>query len=127
MLNRPNKTGDKDKMFAGLIARRHKHGITFAPAPLLAFCADCPKKRPTNMWGEWYVVKRSVWESAWPGSSMKDAQTPMPMEHFLCIECLENRIGRMTRDDFDLRRNHNKPASNKVMSRRFRNRLSRRR
>jgi hypothetical protein len=111
-------------MFPGMIRCRHERGIAFAPAPLISCCADCSR----SMWGEWYVTKRRVWERAWPGTSMKSAHTPMPMKHFLCIACLENRIGRkLTRGDFDMRRNHNRPEPGKVMSRRFRDRLARRR
>jgi hypothetical protein len=57
---------------------------------------------------------------------MKSAHKPMPMKHFLCIGCLEKRLGRrLTRRDFDMRRSHNKPAHNPNMSRQFRDRLRR--
>ena len=83
---------------------------------------------PRNMWDEWYVVRKKVWEQAWPGTSMKSAHAPMAMKHFLCIGCLEKRLGRrLTRRDFDMRRLANNPKRNPHMSRRFRDRLKRRR
>jgi hypothetical protein len=111
------------------IMSRLKSGTLFgtlfvSPSQRIAFsiCADCPR----SMWGEWYVTKRAVWEKAWPGTSLKSAFAPMPWKHFLCIGCLERRLKRkLTCDDFDMRRSHNKPRPELVMSRRFRDRVQR--
>lgn len=106
-------------MFKGMVeVYRDEHRVFLAPPSCVAFCADCRKC------ADWYVVKKSVWERAWPGTSMKSAREPMAMKHFLCIRCLEKRLGRrLTRHDFDMRRSHNKPKHNRNMSRQFRNRL----
>jgi len=100
-----------------------KHGVLLGPAWAGAFCADCFKSGRPKL-ADWYVVKKSVWERAWPGTSMRSASEPMAMKHFLCIPCLEKRIGRrLSRSDFDMRRLHNDPAHNPHMSRLFRSRL----
>jgi hypothetical protein len=72
--------------------------------------------------GEWYLLKKAVWEQAWPGTSQKN--TEMALKHFLCIGCIEKRLGRkLRRADFDMSSPHNKP--NESMSVRLRNRLAR--
>jgi hypothetical protein len=107
-------------MFKGMIVFRHKHGVSAAQPYMLAHCADCGR----GLWNEWYAVKKSVWERAWPGTGMKSVHEPLAMKHFLCIACLEKRIGRrLTRSDFDMRRPLNNPEHNPHMSRRFRHRL----
>jgi hypothetical protein len=98
----------------------------FGITPVMkAFCYDCYKRgKLRNMVGEWTVLKKHIWEKVWPGTAMKSAHERMPMEHFLCIGCIEDRLGRrLTRADFDMRRKHNKFQP--TMSPRFRNRVSR--
>jgi hypothetical protein len=61
------------------------------------------------------------------GTGQKSVHTKMLMKHFLCVGCIEKRIGRrLTRADFDMRSNHNKPDDPRrqfPMSRRLRSRL----
>jgi hypothetical protein len=53
-------------------------------------CNDCDVD--TQDIGEWYMVKDEVWAAAWPKGSKRE---------FLCIGCLETRLGRrLTSDDF---------------------------
>jgi hypothetical protein len=76
--------------------------------------------------GEWCLLKNSVWESVWPRTGQKSSRTKMPMKHFLCIGCTEQRLGRrLTRHDFDMRSKHNysRPDRQFPMSRRLRARL----
>jgi hypothetical protein len=51
----------------------------------------------------------------------------MPMKHFLCIGCIEKRLGRrLTRTDFAMRSMHNRPGEKRrqfPMSKRLLNRL----
>jgi hypothetical protein len=48
--------------------------------------------RPIERSWEWYMVRSEVWEAA-----RRDKTEP----HFLCIGCLESRIGRqLVPDDF---------------------------
>jgi hypothetical protein len=104
-------------------ARRRYWAVLLGPPWAGVFCADCIKSGRPKV-ADWYVVKKSVWQRAWPGTSMRNAHEPMPMKHFLCIPCLEKRIGRrLTRRDFDMRRLHNYPEHNLRMSRLFRSRL----
>jgi hypothetical protein len=53
-------------------------------------CNDCGVD--TQDIGEWYMVKDEVWAAAWLKRSKRE---------FLCIGCLETRLGRrLTSDDF---------------------------
>ena len=53
-------------------------------------CKDCGVD--TQDIGEWYMVKDEVWAAVWPKRSKRE---------FLCIGCLEIRLGRrLTSDDF---------------------------
>jgi hypothetical protein len=53
-------------------------------------CNDCDVD--TQDIGEWYMVKDEVWAAVWPKRSKRE---------FLCIGCLETRLGRcLTSDDF---------------------------
>jgi len=55
-------------------------------------CADCGVD--TFAIGEWYMVKDEVWDAAGGLSGYLDC-------FFLCIECLEHRLGRrLTPNDF---------------------------
>jgi hypothetical protein len=85
-------------------------------------CADCGCI--TGVIGEWYMLKRHVWEQAWPGTST-DARTPMKEKHYLCIGCCERRLGRRLKpSDFSRRKDgKNDPAGDLYMSRRLRSRL----
>jgi hypothetical protein len=106
--------------------RTGKHSICFAPITWIAWCADCDGS--VGGMGEWCLLKSSVWEKAWPKTGQKSSRAKMPMKHFLCIGCIEKRIGRtLTRADFDMRSKHNKPHPRRQfpMSRRLRNRLGR--
>jgi hypothetical protein len=108
----------------GFVSVRRKHGRTFMPITALAWCKDC--RRNIGGLGEWCLLKNSVWERAWPGTGQKSSCAKMPMKHFLCIGCIEKRIGRrLTRRDFDMRSKHNRPLPNRQfpMSQRLRNRL----
>jgi hypothetical protein len=118
-------TQESDKQPADLRGKVFypKGGLILGGPGFIAFCSDCARPIPD----EWYVVKKAVWEQAWPGTSMKGAHEPMPKKHFLCIGCLEKRLGRrLKRRDFDMRRDHNSPKHSPGMSRRFRNRLRKR-
>lgn len=60
-----------------------------------ANCADCGVDGLAPG-GEWYMVYDEVWQRAWPGSRGK-----IYSQEFLCIGCLEKRIGRtLTAFDF---------------------------
>jgi hypothetical protein len=103
---------------------RNKHGFAIVPITLVAICEDCGES--VGLMGEWCMLKTSVWESAWPGTSQKSSHTNMPMKHFLCIGCVEKRLGRrLTRRDFDMRSKHNRPRPNRQfpMSPRLQRRL----
>jgi hypothetical protein len=67
------------------------------PRVFLGFhCADCGAG--TGTLGEYYMVRDDVWEQAWVGRR-KSWQTPD--REFLCIGCLEERLGRtLTPCDF---------------------------
>jgi hypothetical protein len=59
-------------------------------------CADCGMH--TSAKGEWYLLRNEIWEQAWPGT----ASDQVGEGHFLCIGCVEARLGRkLTRADFD--------------------------
>jgi hypothetical protein len=109
----------------GFVTVRHKRGFTIVPITFTAICADCGGS--VGGMGEWCMLKKSVWESTWPGTSQKSSRTKMPMKHFLCIGCIEKRISRrLTHRDFDMRSMHNwwpRPRRQFPMSRRLRNRL----
>jgi hypothetical protein len=116
---------EEDQMFgSGWVSVQHKHGCMFMPITATAWCKDC---RGNIGWmGEWCLLKNSIWEKAWPGTGQKSSSTKMPMKHFLCIGCIEKRIGRrLTRRDFDMRSKHNRTQSDNPhpMSQRLRNRL----
>jgi hypothetical protein len=57
---------------------------------LLGGCADCGVG--TYTLGEYYMVADSVWEQAWAGR--RKAWHSLPGQEYLCIGCLEARIGR---------------------------------
>jgi len=108
----------------GTVAIRHKRGITFMPLICTAWCKDCNAN--IGWIGEWCLLKNSIWEKAWTATHQKSAHSKMPMKHFLCIGCIEKRIGRqLTRRDFDLRSKHNRPETDRPhgMSKRMLNRL----
>ena len=69
------------------------------PRPL---CCDCGID--TIATDEWYMVNDEVWEQAWAGR--RRSQDVIPgggglIDEFLCIGCLEKRIGRtLCRTDF---------------------------
>jgi hypothetical protein len=108
----------------GWIRQRTTHGFLAGPAAGFAFCNDCAK-RSKGCIADWYMVKRAVWEQAWPGTASRSAKD-VPMKHFLCIPCLERRLNRrLTRRDFDMRRAANdlKRERNMPMSPLFRRRL----
>jgi hypothetical protein len=112
----------------GTVVRRLKRGFRLlhrAPVTMVAGCEDC--RHSVGLMGEWCLLKNSVWEKAWPGTGQKSVHTKMPMKHFLCVGCIEKRIGRrLMRADFDMRSNHNKPDDPRrqfPMSRRLRSRL----
>jgi hypothetical protein len=101
-----------------------KRGTITVPAwRASATCADCNAR----MWNEWCHLRRPIWEKVWPGTHMKSAYAPPAMKHFLCIGCIEERLGRrLTRRDFDLRRLINQLGGRlkfEVRSRRFQARL----
>jgi hypothetical protein len=61
-------------------------------------CADCGIGTVTL--GEYYMVKRDVWEQVWTGRR-KAWHGTVPGQGILCIGCLEQRLGRtLTPDDF---------------------------
>jgi hypothetical protein len=100
------------------------HGFISGPRPYFAWCNDCVKRGKPCL-ADWFQVKNAVWEQAWPGTSSRSA-ADVPMEHFLCISCLERRLGRrLSRRDFDMRRAANDPkrSRNRAMSPLMRKRL----
>jgi hypothetical protein len=111
----------------GWTMQRTSQGFICGPASHFAWCHDCVVKRKPCV-ADWYQVKNAVWEQAWPGTSSRSA-ADVPMKHFLCISCLERRLGRrLSRRDFDMRRaaNHPKRSRNRPMSLLMRKRLRRR-
>jgi hypothetical protein len=58
----------------------------------LARCEDCRADTGWDGLCEWYMVKDGVWEAAWPGS--KKVITIGGRRDYLCIGCLEARLGR---------------------------------
>ena len=107
-------------------------GFICMPAAFTAVCKDC-NGFPARM-GEWFQLKNAVWNQAWPGTAQRtSAKGPLPMKHFLCIGCVEKRLGRkLSRRDFDMRRAINRAQwRNKRMvravppSKRMLNRLER--
>jgi hypothetical protein len=83
-------------------------------------CADC--SIGTYTIGEYYMVKKHVWEQAWAGRR-KPWHGKIDGQEILCIGCLEKRIGRkLTACDFiDAPVNH---IDNWRKSDRLRNRLA---
>jgi len=68
-------------------------------ARLTAPCADCGVNTLDMDGGrEWYIVHDAVWAVAWGGSVPTDPARGV----YLCVGCLEKRLGReLTADDFD--------------------------
>ena len=66
-------------------------GIFRDDAPIIDhLCTDCGIDTTAPTTTEWYMVKHDVW-----------AESGMPEEGFLCIGCLERRLGRiLDSDDF---------------------------
>jgi hypothetical protein len=88
-------------------------------------CCDCGVGTITL--GEWYMVKKEIWEPAWAGRR-KSYHGKLPGQEILCIGCLEKRIGRtLCRADFTDAdwRSANHP--DEYTSKRLRDRLARRR
>lgn len=72
----------------------------FANRNMRAWCGGCGIDTGWDGLREWYSVQDEVWESAWPGTSTKIIEPNGP-RYFLCIGCLEERLGRkLTRADF---------------------------
>ena len=70
------------------------------------FCADCLKGGRHSLCED-YVARKSVWEAVWPGT-YQTAHVRQHNKYFLCIGCLEKRLGRrLTRRDIDMRRMRN--------------------
>lgn len=84
-------------MMAGQLRLFDMPTVVFGPPAFdpLAPCADCgtatlPRDRPS----EWYAVANDIWNRAVP----EDTHT---LQTFLCIGCLEGRLGRrLERADF---------------------------
>lgn len=57
---------------------------------VISACADCGVGTITL--GEYYMVKDDVWEKAWVGR-LKSWHV-LPGQQYLCVGCLETRIGR---------------------------------
>jgi hypothetical protein len=82
-------------------------------------CADCGIETLDD--DNWYMLHNHVWESAWPGSRTTRAVLEAgddgiaPFSEFLCIDCLEKRLGRgLTPHDFS-----DAPINATVLSRLF--------
>jgi hypothetical protein len=71
---------------------------TVTNAQLQCACIDCGEDTvPVGDRAEWYIVTDAVWS----GAGMIVAHVPEAYEQFLCIGCLEARIGRrLNADDF---------------------------
>jgi hypothetical protein len=80
-----------------------------------AFCADCGIPTIWRGRSEWYMVHDDLWQAA-------DISPVPDMETFLCVGCIEERLGRqLTAADFtDVPANVPGPG----MSPRLRNRLA---
>jgi hypothetical protein len=73
--------------------RQHRYWLLRPDAS--APCADCGVN--TCWLGESYTVHNDVWNQAWVG----DAPQTRTERRFLCVGCLEARIGRrLAADDF---------------------------
>lgn len=69
-------------------------------------CFDCGKNTtpPRSFTWEWYMVENSVWEAAGMPADTS-AAPPAGADHkhgfFLCVACIEKRLGRpLAPDDF---------------------------
>jgi hypothetical protein len=73
---------------------------TLKPIPKFP-CRDCENNTvPLSGNREYYEVKDEVWQEAWPDSGTGQEDNG-PDGKFLCIGCLESRLGRMlVRSDF---------------------------
>jgi hypothetical protein len=74
----------------------------FANRNMRAWCGGCGVDTGWDGLGEWYTVTDSVWEQAWPGTSLAKATRHDAKErYFLCVGCLEQKLGRkLTSSDF---------------------------
>jgi hypothetical protein len=96
----------------------------FTKRNMRAWCGGCDVDTGWDGLREWYTVRNDVWEQAWPGTSngklIGELNGP---RYFLCIGCLEERLGRrLTRDDFE---EHNILNQNSECSERLLDRLNR--
>src|SRR5262245_51716178 len=68
----------------------------FSKRNMHATCGSCGIDAGWNGLGEWYTVRDCVWEQVWPGTSNsnKPAGKLTGLRYFLCIGCLEERLGR---------------------------------
>jgi hypothetical protein len=85
-------------------------------------CCDCGIDTLAS--NEWYVVKDDVWDQAWVGRCRSQYVIPGSgglIDEFLCIGCLEQRIGRtLCHTDFtDAPINNPNRYPNKVHSERL--------
>jgi hypothetical protein len=92
----------------GWMTLKTKRGFVCGPTVMFTYCEDCDGCLGTM--GEWFQLKNAVWNQAWPGTAQRtSAKAPLPMKHFLCIGCVEKRLGRkLSRRDFDMRRKINR-------------------
>ena len=92
-----------------------------------ATCGSCGIDAGWNGLGEWYTVRDCIWEQVWPGTSNSNKPTGKltGLRYFLCIGCLEERLGRkLTADDFEPGNILNRPQQGQ--SKRLQDRLKRR-
>jgi hypothetical protein len=104
-----------------IVVHETKRAVITVPAwRAFATCADCE----TPVRNEWAMLRRPIWERVWPGTALKSVHEQVPMQHFLCVGCIETRLGRrLNRSDFDMRRKCNYPTSTEKMSRRLQARI----
>jgi hypothetical protein len=95
----------------------------FSKRNMRAWCGGCGVDTSWDGLGEWYTVKNAIWERVWPETSNgKLISKPNGPRHFLCIGCLEERLGRtLTSDDFEEGNILNRPQ--RGQSKRLRDRL----
>jgi hypothetical protein len=94
----------------------------FSKRNIRAWCGGCGIDTGWDGLGEWYTVTNEIWEQAWPNTSNAKKNNPNGPRYFLCIGCLEEKLGRkLTRHDFVNNNVLNRPTSSQ--SKRLLNRL----
>src|SRR5262249_48295438 len=90
---------------------------------LRAWCGGCGVDTGWDGLGEWFTLKTETWEQVWPGTSNeKFLGERTDLRYFLCIGCVEEKLGRkLTPNDFEPDNLLNRPQ--RGQSKRLRARL----